>query len=291
MHGWLNSLVIDSSATYYTHTESVKPVIHQQYIAKFVAANLLSITPVENLDISIGNSAIYSGNLRPEMFIPFLYYKVMDHNTGRGSVDDANGQIFFDVSSRNLKGFQFYSTLFIDGFSLTKTLDANYRDNELAYTFGVKKVNLVFDNLDVTLEYTRLNPFVYEHKYQTEDYKHINFYLGDWMGQNADQWKLQFNYKPIRAIEVICSVEKLRKGGLADINAEYASGVQPPSFMSGPLRKDYDFQLACTYEPFHEAFVNAYYTYSSITDQQLLRTPGFMLGDKNSFGVTVSYGL
>ena len=291
MHGWLNSLVIDSSSTYYSHFESSKPVVHKQYINKFVAANLLSITPIENLDISIGNSAIYSGNLRPEMFIPFLYYKVMDHNTGRGDVDDANGQIFFDVSSRNLEGFQFYSTLFIDGFSLTKTLNSNYSDNELGYTFGVKKVNLLFDNLDVTFEYTRLNPFVYEHKYQTEDYKHINFYLGDWLGQNADQIKLQLEYKPTRAINILCSIEKLRKAGLADISAEYTSGVQPPSFMWGTLRKDYALTLACTWTPYHDTYANVYYKYSSITDQQKGRTPVYMLGDKNSFGVTLSYGL
>ena len=290
MHGWLNSLVIDSAATYYSHFESVKPVVHKQYYSKFVAGNLLSITPVEDLDVSVGNSVIYSGNLRPEMFIPFLYYKVMDHNTGRNE-DDANGQIFFDVSSRNLKGFQFYSTLFIDGFSITKTLNNNYRDNELGYTFGMTKVNFPLDNLDITLEYSRLNPFVYEHKYQTEDFKHINFYLGHWLGQNADQIKFQFNYKPMRELEIIGSFEKLRKAGLSDINAEYSSKIQPPSFMWGPLRKDYNFKIEGKWEPYHDAVFDIYYNYSSISDQQKNRTPAFLLGDINSAGITVSYGL
>jgi len=87
------------------------------------------------------------------------------------------------------------------------------------------------------------------------------------------------------------SIEKLRKGGLADINDEYANSIVPPSFMSGPHRKDYNLRMACTWEPYHEAFVNVYYNYSSINDEQLNRTANFLLGDKISLGITLSYGL
>ncbi len=73
IHGWLNSLVIDSSSIQYEHAGSLDPRIKESFINKYIAANLLTITPLSGLDISVGNSFVYSGDLRPEMFIPFLF--------------------------------------------------------------------------------------------------------------------------------------------------------------------------------------------------------------------------
>ncbi len=291
MHGWLNSLVLDSSQSYYNHLESIKPTLHQQYISKYIAANMLSVTPIGNLDISVGNSVIYSGNLRPEFFIPFLYFKVMDHNTGRGAVDDANGQIYFDVSSRNLKQYQFYGTLFIDAGSIRGLLKADYHEWWGGYTLGAKRVDLLIPDLDLTFEYTWISPWTYEHKYDTETYKHINFVLGDWLGQNADQVRIQTDYKPIRALTVHCYYERIRKGGLRDITKIYTTNDITEPFLYGPIRKDFDFGLSAEYEWLHEMFISFSYEYSDISDEDLTRTPTFLLGKKNSFALTVSWGL
>ena len=74
IHGWLNSLVYDSSSFSYNHAESIKPFLRKDYINKYIAANLLSVTPLDWLDVSFGNSIIYSGKLRPEFFIPFFFF-------------------------------------------------------------------------------------------------------------------------------------------------------------------------------------------------------------------------
>ncbi len=290
MHGWLNSLVYDSAFFYNAQPGSIEPTIHQQYISKYIAANMLSISPIDNLDISVGNSVIYSGNLRPEFFIPFLYYKVMDHNTGRGNVDDANGQIYFDISSRNLKDYQFYSTVFIDAASIRGLLKADFHEWWLGYTLGVKRVNLGIPNLDFTLEYTWISPWVYEHKYDTETYKHIGYVLGDWLGQNADQFRIQADYKFSRPLTVHMYFQRLRKGELGDISIPYYTTITEP-FLYGLLRKDYDFGINAEYEWLHDLFVSASYEYSDIHDDDLTRTPSFMLGKKNSFSLTVNWGL
>ncbi len=290
LHGWLNSLIFDSIYFYNAQPGSIKPTIHQQYIPKYIAANLISFSPIENLDISIGNSVIYSGNLRPEFFIPFLYYKVMDHNTGRGNVDDANGQIYFDISSRNLHEYQFYSTVFIDAASIRGLLKADFHEWWLGYTLGVKRVNLGIPNLDFTLEYTWISPWTYEHKYDTETYKHIGYVLGDWLGQNADQIIVQADYKPSRPLTLSCYFQRLRKGGLADIYYTYYTNITEP-FLYGALRKDLDFGINAEYEWLHDLFLSASYEYTDIHDQDLTRTPRFMLGDKSNFSLTISWGL
>ena len=48
----------------------------------------------------------------------------------------------------------------------------------------------LFDNLDVTVEYTRLNPWVYEHKNEVTNFKHLKYSLGHWLGQNGDQFRV-----------------------------------------------------------------------------------------------------
>ena len=292
VHGWLNSLVIDSSTIHYEHPGSIQPIVKEAYINKYLAANLLTFTPVTGLDISLGNSFIYSGKLRPEMFIPFLFFKWLDHNTGRASVNDGNGTLYLDVSVKYPKEFQFYGTLFIDVTEIRNVLENNFKNTWVGYTLGAKKVNLVVNNLDLTVEYTRINPWVYEHKYESTTYKHYNYTLGHWIGQNADQVKIQFNYQPVRGLRFELYFEGLRKGGLDDIYYAYGGTDEfNKSFLYAPLRSDKYLGISCIYEYMHDLLLIAKYRYSDISDEDPLRTPVNILGKKNTFSLSLSYGM
>ncbi len=292
IHGWLNSLVIDSSKIHYEHLESIEPTIKEAYINKYIAANMLTVSPLIGLDISVGNSFVYSGDLRPEMFIPFLFFKWLDHNTGRGSVNDGNGTIYLDISAKYPKEFQFYSSVFIDVTEIRNVLENNFKNTQVGYTFGVKKVDLFFSNLDINIEYTRINPWVYEHKYESTTYKHLDYSLGHWLGQNADLLKVQFNYQPVRGLKFEVYFERRRKGGLDDIYFAY-KGMDEfnKSFLYSPLRIDKYLGLNVSYEYIHDLILKGNYQYSEITDEATERTPGFLLGKKNSFSLTLYYGM
>lgn len=289
IHGWLNSLVLDSSDFYYTYPNSIEPRLREKYINKYIAANFLSITPLNWIDFSIGNSIIYSGDLRPEFFIPFMFFKFLDHNTGRGDKNDGNGQIFFDIALKP-KEFIFYSTLFIDVVEIRNILKNDFHNTWVGYTFGGKKIDFFIPNLDFTVEYTRVNPWVYEHKDQTTTYKNLDFDIGHWIGQNAYQLKFQFDYEFMRGLKFKLYSEIIRKGGLKDIYFGYEDD-SPEKFLYHPLRKDFDVGFEASYEPFHDLFGVFKYKYSNIKDEDVQRTPNFMLGKKNSFGFTVFYGL
>jgi hypothetical protein len=292
IHGWLNSQVIDSSRIQYEHIESTDPQLKETFINKHIVANLLTISPKSWLDISIGNSFVYSGDLRVEMFIPFLFFKWLDHNTGRASVNDGNGTLYLDISSKYPKDFHFYSTFFVDVTEIRNILDNNFKNTWVGVTLGGRKIDLFLDNLDVLIEYTRINPWVYEHKLESTSYKHLGYSLGHWLGQNADMLRIQFDYQPIRALKFDFYFERIRKGGLDDIYFAYAGMDEfNKSFLYGPLRLEKSVGVDFKFEYIHDLVLNGSYKYSSISDEDTSRTPNFMLGKRNSFSLSFYYGL
>jgi len=101
-HGWLNSMVTDSSRSYYI-SNSYGTKYRRVYHKKFIAANMFTFTPLENLSISAGNSIVYTDlDIQPVYLIPVLFYKSVDHSVNSGT-DNMNSQMFFDISSRQIK--------------------------------------------------------------------------------------------------------------------------------------------------------------------------------------------
>ena len=157
IHGWLNSLVYDSSSFSYNHTESIQPFLRKDYINKYIAANFLSISVTPKLDVSIGNSIIYSGKLRPEFFIPFFFFKSYDNRGVDYTVEDGNKQLYIDAAIKLPKTFTFYGTLFADCIEIRKLLKHDSRGTDIGFTIGGKKVDLFYTII-------RFNSRVYEDK-------------------------------------------------------------------------------------------------------------------------------
>lgn len=290
MHGFLNSQVLDSNNFYYSYQSEIEPRLVESFIDKYIALNYITIIPNEWLKVSLGNSHIYSGSLRAEMFIPVMYYKVMDHNTGRGIVNDGNGMIFFDVNVNYFKNINLYSTLLIDVLEVRPILEGDFDKSWFGFTTGIKAVDIGINNLDLFLEYSRLNPWLYDNKYSTTTYKHLDYVLGHWIGNNADLLSFRADYKFIRSLQLSLKIVKLRKGGVEDIYYAYKERIKLP-FLFGERRDDFKIEFSALYNPLHNVYVKGKYVYSEIEDEMDGRTPSFYLGAKNSFSLSLSYGL
>ncbi|GAB1350628.1 hypothetical protein MASR1M107_28430 [Ignavibacteriales bacterium] len=289
--GWVNSLIYDSSAAFWSHTESVSPSRIIPYKDKYVVANLATFSVMDELDLSIGNAFVYGPNFRFETLIPFLYYKVMDHNTGRIAGDDGNGMIFSDFKVRFPKDYLFYGSTYIDVINLRDLLNGRFDNQWLAFTVGAKRFNLFIPNLDVSIEYSRVNPWNYENRNDLASYKHLGYQLGHWIGQNADQLRLQVNYSHFRGLKHFVYAEWVRKGVEADIAIAYnAKKYGTVAFLQGPLRRDFRLGLETTWEPLHELKLRGYYEFSSISDEDPVRTPAYLRGAQHAFGIIASYG-
>ncbi len=291
MHGWLNSLIPDSNSFYYNHTESEYPFLRKHYVSKHIVANMLTVEPIDWLSLSIGNSYVYSGELRPEMFIPFMYYKVMDHNTGREGWDDGNGQIFADFKVSYFKNAKIYSSLLIDVLEIREILKNTWWTSWFAYTIGGKYVDAGINNLDISLEYTKTNPWVYENNDESTSYKHLDYPLGHWIGQNADHLRLQFDYNVIKNLHVSLFFERVRNGGLKDVIKYAYKNLEKQEFLYSPLRKESRIGFSARYEVLHDLFTKLDLSYTKITDEDTKRTQSFMLGDNTVFSFMLYYGI
>ena len=177
IHGWLVSNVIDSAKNYYVNGS----LNRQVFRPKYVAANLATITLVKGLDVSIGNSIVYSDqNVNPAYLIPVFFYKSVDHTQTSTGADELgqNAQMFFNISSRNIKNVHLYLSGFIDEISFSNALDEKEQSNFISGKIGMKISNLFHKNIFLTGEYTRTNPITYRHYVATTTFESNGYNMG-----------------------------------------------------------------------------------------------------------------
>lgn len=251
IHSWLSSDVVDSLNSYYAHTVRGTGDYRTIYRQKYLAAQMLEASVAEGVDIALGESEVY-GSRNPELLylIPGMFYFAAEHYTG----DEDNKQMFGTVDVNALKNYNFYMTLFIDEFSVWEFTLPDHQRNQLGFTLGARAYDLFTPNTDLLVEYTRINPWVYNHKFPDATYQSHQFDLGHWIGQNADNLFIEANYRPLRNLKLGVQFESLRKGAKDSTRFQYE--LPTPTFLYGPTIKRQSFGITARYEPLRDLFID-----------------------------------
>ena len=198
-HGWLNSMVVDSSRSYWV-SNSYGTDYREVYHKKFIAANMFTVTPVRNLHVSVGNSIVYTDrHFNPVYLMPLFFYKSVDHSYTSG-VDNMNSQTFIDISSRNIRNLHLYASLFIDELSVAR-FKKNDEWNFFSWKTGFRLYNLPVQNLSLTTEFTYTYPLTYQHYVPTLTFENAGFNLGHYLRDNSREWYLALDYRPLRTMK------------------------------------------------------------------------------------------
>lgn len=219
------------------------------YRSKYMAAHLLEYSPSDELNFSLGESIIYSDSFDPVFLIPILVYKAVEYQYR----DNDNAQIFGGMrySIRSL-GY-LYADFFIDDINTNKLFSAQ-NDNVLAGTLGAHFADCFVNNLDIVAEYTRINPWVYTHKYESATYTSNSYVLGHWLGQNSELFYLSAEYRWIRSLWMKLSFQHIEKGILDSEHVHYSTpGV--PSFLEGPSFHQTVIKFETRWEPYRNLFL------------------------------------
>jgi hypothetical protein len=250
-HGWLQSDVLDSSRTYDSRMPA-GTMRRNIYREKYIAAHLVSLTPMKDLNFSFGESIIYS-DISPNLLFlnPLLFYRSVDHYLTTKEIGDGNNsQIFFNADYRTLNMLELYGSLFIDEISTSAIFNDAKARNQLGYTLGLILNSPFRTDLTLTAEYTRILPWVYSNFVQTQTYESDGYLLGHYIGQNADQVYLKLEYRVLPQAKVSFFYDYVRKGGLADIHFQYELPSQ--HFLYGTVTRNTQYGIDIFYEPYHD---------------------------------------
>jgi hypothetical protein len=283
-HGWLNSMVVDSTRSYWV-TNSYGTDYREVYHKKFIAANMFTFIPVKNLNISAGNSIVYTDlGLFPDYLIPIFFYKSVDHSVNSG-IDNMNSQMFFDISSRQIRNLHLYATMFIDELSISRIFKKN-EWNFLSYKAGFRLSNLPVSNLSFTTEFTYTYPLTYHHYVPTLTFESNGYNLGHYLRDNSREWYIALDYKPMSTLIINLSFTDAVRG--PDYNELGGSRLGNPPLAIVHWQST-SYKLKASYQ-----IINDLYTWisfcSSNTTGDARWSPEYYYGRKNTLNAGVTLG-
>ena len=168
----------------------------------YMAANMMTFTPIAKLNISLGNSIIYAeSSVHATYFIPIGFYKSMDHTLTKGAkIENQNSQVYFNISSRNINHLHLYASLFFDEVEMSRFKPSSKERNPVSYKLGFNLTGLPVQDLSLTGEFTRSNILTYKHSIPALTYASNGYNLGSYLGDNSQEIYLSLRYKPIRGL-------------------------------------------------------------------------------------------
>ncbi len=193
LHAWLISLETDTAKSY-----PIPGGVRESYFNKFLASSMFTFTPVDGLNLSIGNSVIYcSANMNPAYLSPFLFYFNYNYAEGSGESPGYGKEVqtFINISSRNIKFLHLYTSLFIN--------QLNWEG--LSCKVGFRVSDFPISNLSLTGEYTRNNSKSYISSIRTTTYESNYYPLGNYLREKSQEFYVALSFKPIRGLHVNAS--------------------------------------------------------------------------------------
>jgi hypothetical protein len=264
VHAWLVSEVPDTTKTYTLPTGTKRVT----YVNKYYASGMFTLTPVNSLDLSIGNSVVYcAAYMNPAYLSPFLFYFNYGYAEGSGKSGyyGKEVQTFINVSSRNIKHLHLYADLFVN--------QAN--PDGISYKAGFRLGDIPLKNLSLTAEYTRNNGKAYNSALPTTTYESNQYGLGSYLRENSMEIYAALCWKPIRGLRFDGSWLLAKHGeGLTLGSLDY---------------KDQEIALSARYEVINNAYVFLEYQRRQV-EGDVKYFPALYSGNTNSLVTGINIG-
>jgi hypothetical protein len=251
--------MIDSARSY-PKGNTVYGNNRESYIRKFLASHSLNFYPLKGLSFSLGESMVYSDELKTAYLIPIMFFKAYDQYESRYNVPTgSNGQFFLQANSRNhIPRTHLYASLFIDEIRMSEIFNKARSRNHIGFSAGASVEDVVIPYLSLGMEYTRINPFVYQNLVPAQNYTSQNYLLGDWIGQNADRLSGWARYNPAPRLITRIQLDIIRKGADGSLLDQYYAEPQP-AFLSGRFETQKQLLLEAKYMLLNQLNISASY--------------------------------
>ena len=261
-HAWLPSNVIDS--TYYYIEKDKEGVFQKEYrpANKFMAANMFTFMPIKYIQFSFGNSIVYAErNVQAAYFIPFAFYKSLDHLLTKGLYsENQNSQAFASITIRPTDHLRLYGSFFLDEFKLARLKKSNPEHNLVSYLVGFNWSGWPVKGLALRGEFMRSYIACYSHSIKVLDYTSNSYNMGHYMGDNAQSIFVQLSYRPTRSLRLTLDYTNDTKYRAYDYVRSYIAGSKPanPIIAQKPFSEKIWRNDILRFRAIYEVFNNCY---------------------------------
>jgi len=285
IHGFLVSNVIDTGRSYVAGVKE-----REIFFPKFIAANMYTFKPFKKLYFSLGNSVVYSDEFQLAYLFPFYFFKSVDHSqssTGSNYLGQ-NSQVYFDISSRQLKYLHLYSSIFIDEISFSRFNNKDEHSNFISIKIGGALSHPIIPNTTFIAEYTRTNPIVYQHFVSTTTFETNNFILGHYLSDNSDEIFLKVANRSVNKLNLSASITLSRRGEAYPYTGTDGSGLGLP-FMDEVKWENSAFTFKAAYQLVNDGYIFATF---SAADQKGMKdwTAPYFQGKTNTISGGINFG-
>ncbi len=216
--------------------------LNSKFEHKYLIGHRVELKVTNWLYLSGTETVIYGNrDLEWQYLNPLMPYHVAEHHLG----DKDNNMMSFDISAYPFKNQKYYAEFFLDDFSSSESW-FRYIGNKFAFLVGgYWTAPLGLKDLDLRLEYTRVEPFVYTHYDSGNTYLNYDQIIGYWTGPNSDNLFLEANYWLFKDVHLKFSWEQVRRGrGDVSVFPTKADGDQK-YFLDGVVEKQriWSFQI------------------------------------------------
>jgi hypothetical protein len=290
-HGWLVSDVIDSSRSY-NYNGTQRNVFHNKYMA----ANMFSFIPWKGLNVSFGNSIVYSDiGVQPAYLIPVFFYKSVDHTyNSTTNAAGQNSQLFFNISSRLIPKIHFYYSMFLDELSFSRMFNPDKQSNHWSMKGGMRVSNLI-PNVILTAEYTRTNPLAYRNDNLTTLYSSNSYSMGHYLRDNSDVIYVAADFKFFRGFHLKTWYEKIRKGPeypyIRKTNPETGiTMVWGRKFMETAIWEQSSYGLSLQYQVINDLYFFADIVQAKSSGNEKQYVPAFFQNNPLTISAGMNFG-
>ncbi|MCP4727430.1 MAG: capsule assembly Wzi family protein, partial [bacterium] len=268
----------------------------KNYAMKYVSAHRLELNLFEGFDIALHESIIYGQReIELSYLNPLMFFWSAEHYLG----DQDNSLLGLEFELYRFRGWKIYGELLIDDI-MTKELGTDWFGNKFGNILGALWTD-PFKIQDTTfrIEYTRIKPFVYTHKFAVNKYKNFLTGLGHSLPPNSDEWYVSIDHYFSRKLRVRGELIRQRHGANppgenvgGDIDLAHRNNIDRDyiGFLEGEVEKTTSVKIRFSYEPLRNLFIRSYYNILSGKNFRINNIPEQDFDNKKFFlGISLNY--
>jgi len=180
------------------------------YAQKWLSAQRFEINLHRTFRFTFFEQVIYGERgFDVEYLNPLIFIQGQEHYTG----DPDNMMLGADIRWLAFNRAMFHMQVLLDEFVFSDFTTDDYT-NKWAFLTGIKVIDLFnIQNSQLFVEYARIRPYVYTHKYQINRATHLSTNLGYPMPPNSDNMVIGWKQQVARTAAVTLTARVSRHGG------------------------------------------------------------------------------